>query len=466
MRPGLERVDDYCLRHRPRDACNRPIDEVFPQVASTRLLSAVADALCYGVSSVISSALHQGLFPLKNRTGRRLVHNVAVRPLAGEPARCLLQITDVTLATEREKLLRERQNARYDAVVDSAPDAIVTVDANGVIQLANPAAAKELGYAPGELVGQPTSVIFSDQEAWRSAWTQVLRGVPLNPPIELMASRKDGSVSYVEVSAAVWRSESRMFVTAILHDVNQRRAAEAALRDLNQTLERRVAARTADRDRMWRLSRDVMLVIRADGTIGSANPAWKELLGWDEKALLNAPLRDFIMPEDRAEADGVLAEIQRSHTSRLIELNMRTRDGGARLVAWNAVAVDGLIQAVGRDMTVERAAQAALLKAEEALRQSSKMEALGQLTGGIAHDFNNLLSGVIGAMDLLKLRIADRRYDTLERLADTRDQLGRSGGIFDPAAVGVRSPATARPTPGRREPVDPGHGRPAAAQPG
>ena len=60
----------------------------------------------------------------------------------------------------------------------------------------------------------------------------MLGGVPLNPPIELMASRKDGSVSFVEVSAAVWRSESRMFVTAILHDVNERRAAEAALRDL------------------------------------------------------------------------------------------------------------------------------------------------------------------------------------------------------------------------------------------
>jgi nitrogen-specific signal transduction histidine kinase/ActR/RegA family two-component response regulator len=70
-------------------------------------------------------------------------------------------------------------------------------------------------------------------------------------------------------------------------------------------------------------------------------------------------------------------------------------------------------------MTVERTAQTALLEAEEALRQSSKMEALGQLTGGIAHDFNNLLSGVIGAMDLLKMRIADRRYDSVERLANT-----------------------------------------------
>ena len=105
----------------------------FRKPPSTRLLAAVTDALGYGVSSVISSSLHQGLFPLKTRTGRRLIHNVSLRPLAGEPARCLLQITDVTLATEREKVLRERQNARYDAVVDSAPDAIVTVDAKGVI---------------------------------------------------------------------------------------------------------------------------------------------------------------------------------------------------------------------------------------------------------------------------------------------------------------------------------------------
>ena len=102
------------------------------------------------------------------------------------------------------------------------------------------------------------------------------------------------------------------------------------------------------------------------------------------------------------------------------------------------------MQAVGRDVTAERDAQEALRKAEEALRQSQKMEALGQLTGGIAHDFNNLLTGIIGAMDLLKRRIAAGRYDDVAALHGRRDHLGQSRRGADPPAAGVRPTPTAR----------------------
>jgi len=157
-----------------------------------------------------------------------------------------VHIVDVTVAVQREQVLRERQNARYDAVVNSAPDAILTFDAQGVIQLANPAAAREFGYALRELVGLEMTVLLDTPEDWNELWTCILEGDVMHRPVEVTARRKDGSASFLEVSAARWQSDTRVFVTAILRDVNERRAAEETLRHLNQTLEERVEERTQE----------------------------------------------------------------------------------------------------------------------------------------------------------------------------------------------------------------------------
>ena len=96
----------------------------------------------------------------------------------------------------------------------------------------------------------------------------------------------------------------------------------------------------------------------------------------------------------------------------------RCKDGSYRHISWVGIQEDGYVYCTGRDITVEREAEIELSKAQDALRQAQKMEAIGQLTGGIAHDFNNLLTGIIGSLDLVRRRMAANNAVDIPRLMD------------------------------------------------
>ncbi|MBB3103304.1 GAF domain-containing protein [Azomonas macrocytogenes] len=197
----------------------------------------------------------------------------------------------------------------------------------------------------------------------------------------------------------------------------ERLEAERALRTLNETLEARVAERTAERDRMWRLTTDIMVVARLDTTITAVNPAWSNLLGWSETELIGHKYIDFIHPDDLeatlADAHQLSLGIPTVH----FENRQRHRNGSYRWISWIAVPDEHFIHAAGRDITAQKEQAEALRLAEDALRHAQKMEALGQLTGGIAHDFNNLLGSIVGSLDLMLARLAQGKTEHLDRYA-------------------------------------------------
>jgi PAS domain S-box-containing protein len=198
------------------------------------------------------------------------------------------------------------------------------------------------------------------------------------------------------------------------------------LRELNTSLAQQVADRTADRNALWQLSGDLMLVAKFDGVMTSLNPAWTELLGWPVEDLLGTSLFDLIHPEDLAKTIEGAKDIGESGVNfQRFENRYRHQDGSYRYITWTAGPSDGSIVAVGRDDTAEKEKAKALIVAQDQLRQSQKMEAVGQLTGGLAHDFNNLLTGMMGNLELLQLRVARGRLDDLDRFINAAQGAGR-----------------------------------------
>jgi signal transduction histidine kinase len=198
-----------------------------------------------------------------------------------------------------------------------------------------------------------------------------------------------------------------------------RREAEQELRESAAALEQQVAARTAERDRLWRNSRDILLVMDTNGIALAASPAATRILGWATEDFVGRPVIEKIHPDDHAVVVSALTEIilpadgdagppvpERPGTaeSRVFEIRCQRKAGGYDWISWVAGLEGRTIYATGRLVTGEKAAAGELFLAQEALRQSQKLEAMGQLTGGVAHDFNNLLTPIIGALDLLQRR--------------------------------------------------------------
>ncbi len=223
--------------------------------------------------------------------------------------------------------------------------------------------------------------------------------------------------------------------------------AEHKLRVFAASLEQQITERTVNRNRLWQLSSDMMLLSRFDGTITAANPACSEVLGWSEDELVGQRMLTLIHPADLDASKKVAGDLEQGTARGRFDNRCRHKDGSYRWIAWTAVPGDGLINAVGRDCTAEREQADALHTAELLLRQSQKMEAVGQLTGGLAHDFNNLLASITGGLELLARRIQKGQTANLERYVDIAQAAARRAATLTHRMLAFSRRQTLTPAP-------------------
>ncbi|POR65188.1 response regulator [Pseudomonas syringae] len=176
----------------------------------------------------------------------------------------------------------------------------------------------------------------------------------------------------------------------------------------------RLEQRTLELDTFWEISPDPLAILDFNGIFLRVNPAWTALLGHPEHELLGTSIMTLLHPDDVSGTQNALKHTI-NHVLPLFENRYQHVDGSYHWFGWTAAPGNGIIFALGKHLTHEKDRIKALRIAEEALIQSQKMEAVGQLTGGLAHDFNNLLMGVTGNMELLLSRIRQERFTELDR---------------------------------------------------
>lgn len=196
-------------------------------------------------------------------------------------------------------------------------------------------------------------------------------------------------------------------LTGYVKVLSARTSQKLAVTDIferNHNLEDQIALRSATYQRIWTTSPDLLLVIDTTGILRDVNPSWTTLLGCSAAELIGKYVLDLVHPDDIEMTRYALVIASTEMLSNL-ENRYLHKEGSYRWILWTATVECDLIYAIGKDITKEKAHVRALQNSEEALRQAQKMEAVGQLTGGLAHDFNNMLAGVIGNLELLRMRL-------------------------------------------------------------
>ena len=344
---------------------------------------------------------------------------------------------DLTERKRHEEALRESE-ARTRLILDTALDAVMTIDEHGIVKEWNPQAERIFGWRYGEAVDRRISELLIPPR-YRTAHENGLRhflatggGSFLNRRVEISAVRRDGSEFPVELSVVPYRIGEAWLFSGFVRDITERKRGEEALR-----------ASEGRWRRIFENSAIGIALTNRDGRFEITNSAYQKLIRYTEDELLNMTFLDVTVSNFQAQNWALVTGLLEGKREQFnIEKQYRCKDGSLIWARNNVSLVLGsdgaprYIMAIVEDITKRKRAEEAPREAELELARVSRLTTMGEVAASIAHELRQPLSAAVtngttcqhwlseDTLDLaIARRAAQRTIAAAQRASEVMDRI-------------------------------------------